>query len=164
MRENLFFGEGFIRAFKNKIYKYMTLISKNVYINELDDIVNKYNNTYQRTIKINPIDVKSNTCINSSKKINKEDPNFKIGDIVRMSIYKNTFAKAYVPNWSKEVFVITKVKNTIWWTFVISDLKVELSSPKKNISFNKNSLKVMKNAFYFMLKAFFVLKILKFLS
>ena len=81
-----------------------------------------------------------------------------------MSIYKNTFAKAYVPNWSKEVFVITKVKNTIWWTFVISDLKVELSSPKKKISFNKNSLKVMKNAFYFMLKAFFVLKILKFLS
>ena len=58
-------AERFIRILKNRIYKYMTLISKNVYINKLDDIVNKYNNTYRRTIKMKPIDVKDNTYINT---------------------------------------------------------------------------------------------------
>ena len=59
-----------------------------------------------------PVDAKSNTYINSSKEINDKDPKFKIGKIVRLSKYKNIFAKGYVPNWSEEVFVITKVKNT----------------------------------------------------
>ena len=86
-------AERFIRTLKNKIYKYMTSISKNVYIDKLDDIVNKYNNTYHSTIKMKPVDIKSNTYIDSSKKINNKDPKFKIGDTVRISKYKNIFCK-----------------------------------------------------------------------
>ena len=103
-------AERFIRTLRNKIYNYMTLILKNVYIDKLD-IVNKYNNTYHRRIKMKPVDVKSNIHISSSKEIN-EDPKFKIGDVVRISKCKNIFAKGYVPNWFEEVFVITKIKNT----------------------------------------------------
>ena len=84
-------AERFIRTLKNKIYKYMTSISKNVYIDKLDDIVNKYNNTYHSTIKMKPVDVKSNTYIDSSKEINDKDPKFKIGYIVKISKYKNIF-------------------------------------------------------------------------
>ena len=76
----------------------MTSISKNVYIDKLDYIVNTYNNTYHRTIKMKPVDVKSSTYINSSEEINNEDPKFKIGDIARIPKYKNIFAKGYVPN------------------------------------------------------------------
>ena len=115
----------FIRTLKSKIYKYMTSISKNVYNYKLDDIVNKYNNTYHTTIKMKPIDVKDNTYINISKKINYKDPKFKVGDRVKISKYKNIFAKGYMSNWSEEVFVIKKVKNTIPWTYVINDLNGE---------------------------------------
>ena len=103
----------------------MTLVLKNVYIDKLYDIVNKYNNTYHSTIKMKPADVKSNIYINSSKEINNKDPKFKIGDIFRISKYKNIFAKCYTSNWSDEVFVIKKVKNTVPWTYVISDLNGE---------------------------------------
>ena len=103
----------------------MTSISKNVYTDKLDDIVNKYNNTNHTTIKMKPVDVKSNTYINSSKEINDKDPKFKIGDIVRISKYKNIFAKGYTPNWSEEVFVIKKIKNTALWTYLIIDLDGE---------------------------------------
>ena len=96
----------FIRTLKSKIYKYMTSISKNVYIDKLDDVVDEYNNTYHNTVKMKPIDVKDNTYINTSKKINNKDPKFKVGDHVRISKYKNIFAKGYMPNWSEEVFVI----------------------------------------------------------
>ena len=78
-------AERFIRTLQNKNYKYMTLISKIVYIHKLDDIVNSYNNTYYRTIKMKPLNVKQSTYINSSKKINDEDPKFKIGDFVWIS-------------------------------------------------------------------------------
>ena len=71
------------------------------------------------------VDVKSNTYIDFNKEINDSNPQFKIGDIVRISKYKNIFAKGYVPNWSEEAFVIRKVKNTVSWTYVISDLKGE---------------------------------------
>ena len=91
----------------------MTLISKNVYIDKLDDTVNKYNDTYHRTIKMKPDDVQPSAYIDSNKEINDKDPKFKIGDIVRISKYKNIFAKGYVPNRSEEVFVIKKVKNTV---------------------------------------------------
>ena len=91
-------AERFIRTLKSNVYKYMTSISKNVYIDKLDDIVNKYNNTYHSIIIMKPVDVKWNTCINSSKEINDEDPKFKIFDILRISKYKNIFAKSYVPN------------------------------------------------------------------
>ena len=103
----------------------MTSISKNVYIDKLDDIVDEYNNTYHTTIKIMlkiPINVKDNTYINADKEINNKDPKFKVGDRVRISKYKNIFAKGYTPNWSEEVFVIKKVKNTVPWTYVINDL------------------------------------------
>ena len=112
----------FIRTLKNKIYKYMTAISKNVYIGKLDDIVNKYYNTYHRTIKMKPTDVKDNTYIDSEKEFNDKDPKFKVGDYVRLSKYKNISAKGYMPNWSEEVFVIKKIKNTVPWTYVINDL------------------------------------------
>ena len=118
-------AERFIRTLKSKIYKYMTSISKNVYNDKLDDIVDEYNNTYHTTIKMKPIDVKDNTYINTSKEINNKDPKFKVGDRVRISKYKNIFAKGYMPNWSEEVFVIKKIKNTILWTYVINDLNDE---------------------------------------
>ena len=82
-------SERFIRTLKNKIYKYMTSISKNVYIDKLDDIVNEYNNTYLRTIKMKPIDVKDNADINIGKEVNNKDPKFKVGDHVRISIQKH---------------------------------------------------------------------------
>ena len=118
-------AERFIRTLKSKISKYMTSISKNVYIDKLDDIVDEYNNTYDTTIKMKPIDVKDNTYINNSKKINYKDPKFKVGGLVRISKYKNIFAKGYMPHWSEEVFVIKKVKNTVPWTYVINDLNGE---------------------------------------
>ena len=117
--------ERFIRTLKSKIYRYMTSISKNVYIDILDDIVNEYNNTYHTTIKMKPIDVKDNTYINTDKETNDKDPKFKVGDRVRISKYKNIFAKGYTPNWSEEVFVIKKVKNTVLWIYVINDLNGE---------------------------------------
>ena len=118
-------AERFIRTLKNKIYKYMTAISKNVYIDKLDDIVDEYNNTYHRIIKMKPVDVKDNTYVDSKKEVNDKDPKFKVGDHVRISKYKNIFAKGYTPNWSEEVFVIKKVKNTVPWTYVINDLNGE---------------------------------------
>ena len=121
--------ERFIRTFMAKIYKYMSSISKNVYIDKLDDIVNEYNNTYHRTITMKPVDVKDNTCIDSMELLrsvelhfNDKDPKFKVGDYVRISKYKNIFTKGYTPNWSEKVFVIKKVKNTVTWTYVINDL------------------------------------------
>ena len=118
-------AERFIRTLKSKIYKYMTSISKNVYIDKLDDTVNEYNNAYHTTIKMKPIDVKDNTYINTDTEINNKDPKFKVGDRVRISKYKNIFAKGYTPNWSEQVFVIKKVKNTVPWTYVIKDLNDE---------------------------------------
>ena len=72
-----------------------------------------------------PIEVKDNTYIDSIKEVNDKDPKFKVGDHVRISKYKNIFAKGYTPNWSEEVFVIKKVKNTVPWTYVINDLNGE---------------------------------------
>ena len=118
-------AERFIRTLKNKIYKYMTAISENVYINKSDDIVNEYNNTYHRTIKMKPVNVKDNTYIDFEKEVNDKDPKFKVGDYVRISKYKNVFAKGYTPNWSEEVFAISKIKNTVPWTYVINNLNDE---------------------------------------
>ena len=106
-------AEKFIIILKNKIHKYLTSVSKNVYIDKLDDIVDEYNNTHHRTIKIKPIDAKGNTYINIGKEVNDKDPNFKVGDPVRISKCKNIFAKGYTPNWSEEIFVIKKIKNTV---------------------------------------------------
>ena len=103
----------------------MTSASKNVYIDKLDDIVNEYNNTYHRTIKMKPIEVKDNTYIDSIKEVNDKDPKFRVGDHVRISKYKHIFAKGYTPNWSVEVLVIKNIKNTVPWTYVINDLNGE---------------------------------------
>ena len=108
-------AERFIRTIKNKIYNYMTSIST------------IYNNTYHRTIKMKPIDVKDNAYINSGTKVNDNDPKSKVDDHVRISKYKKIFAKGYPPNWSEEIFVIKEIKNTVPWTYVINDINsVEL--------------------------------------
>ena len=91
----------------------------------LDDIVNKYNNTVHKTIKMKPIDVTGDSYAECNEDFNKKDPKFKVGDHVRISKYKNIFAKVYTPNWSEEVFVVSKIKNTVPWTYVVSDLNGE---------------------------------------
>ena len=91
-------AERFIRTLKNKICKYMTSVSKNVYIDKLDDIVNEYNNIYHTTIKMKPVDVNSGNYIEYNVNSNDKDPKFKIDDHVRISKYKNMFAKGYIPN------------------------------------------------------------------
>ena len=129
-------AEKFIRTLKNKIYKHMTSVSKNVYIDKLDDIVNEYNNTYHRTIRMKLVYIKDNTYIDSNKEVNDKDPKFKVGDHVRISKYKNIFAKGYTPNWSEEVFV-SKIKNTVPWTYVINDLNGEVTKKKGNMLYVK---------------------------
>ena len=104
----------------------MTAISKKVYFDMLDDIVNKYNNTVHRTIKMKPIEVTDDYYAEYNVILsNKKNPEFKVGDNVRISRYKNIFAKGYTPNSSGEVFVINKIKNIVPWTYAISDLNGE---------------------------------------
>ena len=86
-------AEIFIRTLKNKIYKWMTLISKNVYIDKLDDIVNEYNNTYHRTTKMKPVDVKSGNYIEYNVNCTDKDPKFQVGDHLRISKYKTFLQK-----------------------------------------------------------------------
>ena len=107
-------AERFIRTLKTKIYKYMTSISKNVYIDKLDDIVKEYNNKYHTSIKMKPADVNYNTYIDFKKETNDKNPKFKVGDHVRIS-----------QNWSEDVFMIKKIKDTVPWTYVINDLNDE---------------------------------------
>ena len=104
----------------------MTSIFKNMYMDKLDDIVNEYNNTYHRAIKMKPVDIKDNTYIDFEKEVNDKDPKFKVGDHVRISKSKNIFAKGYTPNWSEEVFIIKRVKNTVQWTYIINGLNGEV--------------------------------------
>ena len=103
----------------------MTAVSKNVYFDGLHDMVNKYNSTVHRTIKMKPIDVTDNSYVEYNEDFNKKDPKFKVGDHVRNSKYKNIFAKGYTPNWSEEVFVVSKIKNAVPWTYVINDFSGE---------------------------------------
>ena len=113
-------AERFIRASKTKIYKYMTLVSKNLYINKLDDIVGEYNNAYHRTIKMKPVDVKDNTYNDFKKEVNDKDPKFKVSDYIRISKYKNIFAKGL-----KKFLFFSKIKNTVPWTYIINNLNGE---------------------------------------
>ena len=98
----------------------MASIWKNVHIDKLDDIVNKYNNTYQSTMKVKPADVKSNTYIDLMWII--KALNLILTILLELNRYKNIFAKRYAPNRSEDSFVIKKVKNTMSWTYVIKDL------------------------------------------
>ena len=93
-------AERLIRRLKTKMCKYMTSVSKNVYLEKLDVIANKDNNTYLSTIKTKPSNAKSTARIDFNKENNKENPNFKVGDHVRVSKNKNNFAEGYVPNCS----------------------------------------------------------------
>ena len=100
----------------------MTAVSKNVYFDVLDDIVNKYNNTVHRTIKMKPIDVTGDSYAEYNEDFNTKDPKFKVGNHVRISKYKNIFAKGYTQNWLEDVFVVSKIKDKVPWTYVISNL------------------------------------------
>ena len=91
----------------------LTAISKNLCFDVLDDIVDKYNNTVHITIKMKPIDVTDDSYAEYNEDFNKKDPKFKVGDHVKISNYKNIFAKGYAPNWSEEVFLVGKIKNTV---------------------------------------------------
>ena len=117
-------AERFIKKVKSKTYRHMTAVSKNIYFDALDDIVDNYNKTFCRTIKMKPIDVKSDSYTEYNVDSNENYPKFKIGN-VRISKYKNIFAKGYASNWSEEVFIIRRIKNTVSWTYVINDLKGE---------------------------------------
>ena len=103
-------AERFIRTLKNKIFKHMTTISKNVYFDVLDEIVNKYNNAVHRTIKMKPIDITLDSYGEYNEDSNKKHPKFKVGARVSISKYKNIFTKGYTPNWSEEDFVVNKIK------------------------------------------------------
>ena len=99
----------------------MTAVLRNVYFDVLDDIVHKYSNTVHRSTKIKPIYIESDSYAEYKEDSNETDPKFKVGDYIRISKYKNIFAKGYTQNWSEEDFVVSKIKNTVPWTFVISD-------------------------------------------
>ena len=119
-------AERFIRTLKSKLYKHMTAIGKNVYYDVLDDVVNKYNNTKHSTIKMKPIDVRDN----NNKRVyidehNEKRSRFKVGDRVRISKFKNIFAKVYTPNWSKEIFIVDKINDTVPYTYNLKDLNDE---------------------------------------
>ena len=103
----------------------MTSVSKNANIDKLDDIKGEYNNTFERTIKMKPVDVKDNTYVDFKKEVNDKDPKFKVGYHVRISKYKNIFAKGHTPNWFEEVFIVSKIRNTVSWTYVVNDLNGE---------------------------------------
>ena len=91
-------AERFIQTLKNKIFKHMATISKSVYFDVLDDIVIKYNNTVHRTIKMKPGDVRSGSYAEYDEDFNEKDPKFKVGDLIRISKFKNIFAKGYSQN------------------------------------------------------------------
>ena len=101
-------AERFMRTLKNKIYKHMTAISKNIYFDVLDDIVDKYNNKYHKTIQMKPIDVGDDSFAKYNEESNEKDPKFKVGDHVRISKFKRVFAKGYTPHWSEEMFIVKK--------------------------------------------------------
>ena len=116
-------AERFIRTLKNKLYEHMMGTCENVYFDVLDDVVNEYNNTKDNTIKMKPKDVK-----NDNNRVYIDEYNsarFNVNDRVRISKFKNIFAKGYTPNWSKEIFVINKINDTVPYTYNLKDLNGE---------------------------------------
>ena len=123
-------AERFIRTLKNKLYKHMTATTKNVYYNVLDDVVSEYNNTKHSTIKMKPKDVGDDTTKSSAiarnKRVyidehNEKSARYNVGDRVRISRLKNILAKGYTPNWSKEIFIINKINDTVPYTYNLKD-------------------------------------------
>ena len=117
-------AERFIRTLKNKLDKHMTATGKNVCYDVLDDVVNEYNNTKHNTIKMKPIDVGVNKRVYIDEH-NDKDSRCKVGDRVRISRFKNILAKGYTPNWSKEIFIVDKINDTVPYTYNIKDLSDE---------------------------------------
>ena len=117
-------AERFIRTLKNKLYKHMAAINKNVYYNVLDDIVNEYNNIKHNTIKMKPKDVKNDNNRVYIDEHKKKSARYNVGDRVRKSKFKNIFAKGYTPNWSREIF-INKINDTVPYTHNLKDLNGE---------------------------------------
>ena len=103
----------------------MTANDKNVYYDVLDDVVNEYNNTKHSTIKMKRIDVEDNNKRVYIDEHNEKDSRFKVGDRVRISKFKNIFAKGYTPNWSTEIFITDKVNDTVPYTYNLKDLNDE---------------------------------------
>ena len=118
-------AEKFIRTLKNKIFHHMTAVSKNVYFDVFDNILNKFNNTVCRTIKMKPIDVTFDSYAEYNENSNVIQPKFKVGYHVRTSKHKIVFAKGYTQNWSDDVFVVSKINDTFPWIYKISDLNSE---------------------------------------
>ena len=108
-------AERFIRTLKNKLYKHMTASGKNVCYGVLDDVVNKYNITKHSTIKMKPIDVKNNKRLHINDH-NEKDRRFKVSNRDRISKFKNIFAKGHTPKWSKEIFIVDKINDTVPYT------------------------------------------------
>ena len=117
-------AERFVRALKNKLYKHITATGENLYYDVLDDVLNKYNNTKHNTIKMKPKDVGDNKRVYIDEH-NEKDSRFKVGDRVRISKFKNIFAKVYTNNWSKEIFIVNKINDTVPYTYNLQDLNDE---------------------------------------
>ena len=118
-------AERFIRTLKNKLYEHMTATGKNVYYDVLDDAVNECNKTKHNTIKMKPKNVK-----NGNKRVyidehNEKSARYNVGDRVRISKFKNIFAKRYTPNWSREIFITNKINDTVPYTYNLKDLNDE---------------------------------------
>ena len=116
-------AERFIRTLKNKLHKHMTATGTNVYYDVLDDAVSEYN-TNHSTTNMKPIDVKNNKRVYIDEH-NKKDSRFKVGDRVRISKFKNIFAKGYTPNWGKEIFFVDKINDTVPYMYNLKDLNGE---------------------------------------
>ena len=102
----------------------MAATGKNINYDVLDDVVNKYDNTKHNTIKMKPMDVKNNKRVYIDEH-NEKGSKFKVGDRVRISRYKNIFAKGYAPNWSNKIFLVNKINDTVQYTYNLKDLNDE---------------------------------------
>ena len=118
-------AERIIRTLRNTLYKHMTATGKNVYYHVLYDIVNEYNNTRHNTINMKPKDVKNDNKRVYINEHNKKSARDNVGDRVRISIFKNIFAKGYTPNCSREIFIINKINDTVPYTYNLKDLNDE---------------------------------------
>ena len=118
-------AETFISTLKNKLYKHMTATGKNVYYDVLDNVVNEYNNTKHSTIKMKPKDVGNNNKRVYIDEQNEKSVRYNVGDRIRISKLKNVFTKGYTPNWSREIFIINKINDTVPYTYNLKDLNDE---------------------------------------
>ena len=114
-------AERFIRTLEKKWYKHITATGNNVYYDVLDHVVKKYN-TRHSTIKMKPIDVRDNNKRVYIDEHNEKDSRFKVGDRVRISKFKNIFAKGYAPNWSSEIFIVDQINDAVPYTYNLKDL------------------------------------------